>query len=139
MDATTPPQPRPDLDSEPFWQATAEGRLALCRCTDCGLWHQPPLERCRRCGEATGFEPISGEGTLHSFIVVRHPAVPGYLEDLPYVVGLIDLDEQAGLRLPARIPGAIPGSVKLGSRVHSEIVPLPGGSFHVPVFRLDAT
>ena len=44
-----PPQPVPDADTAPFWAATAAGRLAMCRCQSCGLWLQPPLERCRAC------------------------------------------------------------------------------------------
>jgi len=45
--AMPPPQPSPDVDTAPFWAATAAGQLAICRCQDCGLWLQPPLERCR--------------------------------------------------------------------------------------------
>lgn len=137
MGAGIPPQPRPDLDSEPFWQATAQGRLELCRCQDCGLWHQPPQDRCRHCHGTTGFEEVSGNGTVSSFIVVRHAAVPGYLDELPYVVALVELDEQAGLRLPGRIVGADPDSVKVAARVRAEIVPLRGGDYRVPVFRCD--
>ena len=82
MDLQTPPQPAPDADSAGFWAATAAGELRLCRCADCRRWHQPPLERCPACGGATGFELVSGCGRIKSFIVVRHPAVPGYLEKL---------------------------------------------------------
>lgn len=130
-----PPQPQPDVDTEGFWQATSEGRLALCRCRVCRTWLQPPLERCRRCGGETGFEDVSGGGEVHSYIVVRHPAVPGYLDNLPYVVALVELDEQPGLRLPARLVGVEPGEVRIGMRVDVEILPLPGGEHRVPVFR----
>ncbi len=136
MDVSVPPQPHPDLDSASFWTATAEGRLELCRCTACERWHQPPLERCRECDAATSFIPISGTGTLRSFIVVRHPAVPGYLEELPYVVGLVDLDEQEGLRLPGRLLDVDLEKLSGGERVSAEIVPLPGGDFHVAAFRI---
>lgn len=135
MELDTPPQPEPDLDSEGFWRATAEGRLALCRCRSCGLWLQPPLERCRRCAGETAFEAVAGRGRLHSFIVVRHPAVPGYLEQLPYVVGLVELEEQDGLRLPARVVGFEPDEVRVGQPVEAEIVPLAGGDHRVAVFR----
>ena len=97
--AQLPPQPRPDPDSEGFWSATASGRIELCRCRDCGLWHHPPLERCRACAAETRFDPIAGTGSLRSFIVVRHAAVPGYLDAVPYIVGMVELDEQPGLRL----------------------------------------
>jgi len=133
--ASLPPQPAPDVDSEGFWRATAEGRLALCRCRACGLWHQPPLERCRRCEGPTAFEDVAGTGSVYSFIVVRQPSVPGYLDDLPYVVALVELDEQVGLRLPARLVGIDPDEVAVGRAVRVELVELPGGDFTVPVFR----
>jgi uncharacterized protein len=130
-----PPQPLPDTDSAPFWEATAEGRLALCRCQACGLWMQPPLERCRACGEPTAFEEIRGTGVIYSFIVQHHAAVPGYRDQLPYVIGLVQLDEQPRLRLPGRIVGIDATDVVCGLRVRAEIVALPGGDFEVPVFR----
>lgn len=135
MDLSTPPQPKPDLDSEGFWEATARGELALCRCQECRLWLQPPLERCRACGGATRFEPVSGGGTIHSFIVVRHPAVPGYLEAVPYVVAIVELDEQIGLRLPTRLLDVEPDEVAVGQRVRAELVELAGGNYRVPCFR----
>lgn len=136
LDLTLPPQPVPDADTRGFWEAMAMGRLALCRCQVCGLWHQPPLERCRRCAGETAFEEVSGQGRLHSFIVVRHPAVPGFLDELPYVVGLVELAEQRGLRLPGGVVGAAPDELEIGQGVVVEIVDLPGGDCKVPVFRV---
>jgi uncharacterized OB-fold protein len=132
-----PPQPLPDPDSQGFWQATADGRLALCRCQECHLWLQPPLERCRACGGATAFEPVSGRGRLYSFIVVHQPAVPGYRDKLPYIVGLVELAEQSGLRLPGRIEGVEASKLADGSPLRVEIVDHPGGPYRVPIFRPD--
>jgi hypothetical protein len=136
--ALPPPQPLPDPDTEPFWQATAEGQLAMCRCTDCGLWQQPPLERCRRCDGPTAFEPVAGSGTIYTFIVQRQPAVVGYFDQVPYTVALVDLDEQPGLRLPGRVVDVDPDDVRIGMRVKARIEPLPGGDFYVPVWMPDA-
>jgi uncharacterized OB-fold protein len=130
-----PPQPAPDVDSEGFWEATADGRLALCRCSDCRIWLHPPLERCRLCGATTSFEDVAGTGTIHSFVVQRQPAVVGYLDAVPYVVALVELDEQVGLRLPTRIVGIEPEAVVVGLRVGVELVDLPGGDYKVAVFR----
>lgn len=130
-----PPQPAPDANTAGFWEATATGHLAMCRCQECGLWHQPPLERCRACAGPTAFEQVSGQGTVYSFIVQHHASISGYTENLPYVVGLVDLDEQPGLRLPTRFVGVDPDAVACGMRVQVELQPLPGGDFIVPVFR----
>ncbi len=132
--SSEPPQPLPDLDTEGFWQATARGELALCRCHDCLLWVQPPLERCPSCAGPTSFQPVSGIGRVFSFIVVRHPAVSGFEHELPMVVAIVELEEQVGLRLTSRIVGPLE-EVEIGSRVVAELVALPGGDFHAPVFR----
>lgn len=134
---STPPQPAPDPDSEGFWRATADGALAICRCVECRSWLQPPLERCRRCAGMTRFERVTGRGTVFSFIVARHPCCPGYLDAAPYIVALIELDEQAGLRLTARITGVAPDRVRIGQRVRVEIIDLPGGDYRIPVFRVE--
>jgi uncharacterized protein len=107
----------------------------MCRCQSCGLWLQPPLERCRRCAGPTAFEDVAGTGLVYSFIVQRQAAVAGYLDQLPYVVALVELDEQPGLRLPTRIVGVDPSEVACGMRVAAELTGLPGGEFTVPVFR----
>jgi uncharacterized OB-fold protein len=133
--ASYPPQPVPDADSAPFWAAAAAGELALCRCTECRRWLQPPLERCRHCEGVTAFEPTAGTGTVYSFIVQRQPSVVGYLDAIPYVVALVELDEQTGLRLPSRLVGVEPEDVTIGMRVQVEFTDLPGGDYTIPVFR----
>lgn len=132
-----PPQPAPDADTQGFWDATANGKLAMCRCTnaDCGLWMMPPLDACRKCAAPTHFEEVSGAGSVYTFIVQRQAAVSGYLDNLPYAVGIIELDEQPGLRLPGRIVDIAPEEVRCNMRVQAELEQLPGGSFVVPVFR----
>lgn len=132
-----PPQPVPDADTQGFWEATAHGTLKMCRCTnaDCGLWMMPPLDACRKCASPTHFEEVSGAGSVYTFIVQRQAAVSGYLENLPYVVGLIELDEQPGIRLPGRIIDIAPEEVRCDMRVQACLEPLPGGNYLVPVFR----
>lgn len=129
------PSPLPTSTPRGSGDATASGQLAICRCQSCGLWLQPPLERCRACAGETVFEPVAGTGEVYTFIVVRQPSVPGYLEDLPYVVAVVELDEQTGLRLPSRLVSVTPEQVAIGMRVRAELVPLAGGDYTIPVFR----
>ena len=129
-----PPQPDPDLDTQGFWQSTADGELRLCRCRSCGLWHHPPLEHCRHCAAPTAFEPVTGNGTISTFIVQRQPAVVGYFDLVPYAVAIVELDEQPGLRLTGRVVDIDVDDVRIGMPVQARIEPLPGGDFHVPVW-----
>ena len=57
------------------------------------------------------FEEVSGDGTIFSYIVVRQALVPGRVP--PYVVGLVELVEQPGLRINAVID-ADPADVRIG-------------------------
>jgi uncharacterized OB-fold protein len=130
-----PPQPLPDEDTVGFWQAIDDGQLALCRCQGCRRWLHPPLEHCPTCWAETAYEGVAGTGEVFSFIVVRQPAIPGYRAQLPYIVALVELDEQHGLRLPGRLVGVAPEDAKVGQRVAAEVEDLPGGPFKVAVFR----
>jgi uncharacterized protein len=130
----TPPQPQTDSETDGFWRAAARGEFALCHCQSCGLWLHPPLELCRRCGGPTAFDTVSGGGAIYSYIVIRHPTVPGY--EVPYPIVLVELDDQPGLRFVSRLVGAELDSVKIGQRVIAAIEDLPGGTYRIPVFRL---
>jgi uncharacterized protein len=128
----TPPQPLPDLDTEGFWQATARGEIALGRCQKCRTWQHPPTERCIHCAGPMAFEPISGNGTVYSYIIANRASVPGFA--VPYVVAVIELDEQPGLKMVGRLAGVEPGEAKIGQRVSTTVVPLPGGDYRIPQF-----
>jgi uncharacterized protein len=128
-----PPQPLPDVDSEPFWRATAAGHLELCRCVECRTWLHPPLERCRHCAGATAFEPVAMTGTLASYIVMHRASVPG-MGAAPYVIALVDLHDAPGVRLTGRLANVDPGDVHVGEQVQGSIVDIPGGPFRQPEF-----
>lgn len=131
-----PPQPLADPDSQEFWDHTAKGELAFQHCDECGEYQFPPLEVCRHCGGSFTWEPLSGKGIIHSFIIQHYGVTPGYDGEMPYVIAQIALDEAPHLHLPSRIVGVKPDEVKMGAPVTVEIVDLPGGDFKIPVFKL---
>jgi uncharacterized OB-fold protein len=127
------PIPVPDPDSEPFWEGLKNGKLMLCRCDDTGRWIHPPLERSRYTGGPVHFEEVSGDGMIFSYIVARQALVPGRMP--PYVIGIIELAEQPGLRLNAII-AADPVEVWIGQAVRMRIVDLGDSGYRVPEFVL---
>jgi uncharacterized protein len=79
--------------------------LAFLRCLDCGYWLHPPGPRCPSCGagaERLAPEAVSGRGELFSF-TVNHQPWDGDPE--PYVIALVELPEQTGLRLTTNLVG----------------------------------
>ncbi|MEV6480600.1 OB-fold domain-containing protein [Streptomyces sp. NPDC051576] len=128
-----PPAPLIDTDSAGFWEATREGRVALCRCSDCGVWLARPLERCNRCGGPTSFTDVTGSGTIYSFIVVRHGSVPAFASLLPYVLALVEFDE--GPRLPGILLDEQGPGVAVGQRVRAELTQFTGAVERAVTYR----
>jgi len=126
-----PPVPVPDPDTAPYWGGLKNGKLMLCRCDDTGRWIHPPLERSRFTGGPVHFEQVSGEGAIYSYIVVRQALVPGRMP--PFVIALVELAEQPGLRISAVID-ADPADVRIGQRVELRIVGLGESGYRIPEF-----
>lgn len=131
-----PPQPAPDGDTAPFWNALAAGQLTMCRCGACRVWQQPPLERCRKCARGDRIRTTQRPGNdLHVHLIVqRQPAVVGFFDQVPYAVAIVELDEQHDLRLPGRVVGIDVDDVAIGMRVRARIDDLPGGEHRIAVW-----
>ena len=98
----SPPVPAPDDRTRFYWDAVAEGRLDLLRCQDCGHFIHYPRPVCNRCRSANlAPSTISGRGTLYSYCEIMQASHPYYADKLPYVIGVIDIDEEPGTRVPA--------------------------------------
>ena len=89
-------------DSQFFWDGTALGELRIQVCNACGDKRFPPGPSCPSCGAFDrGHEVVSGRGTVFSYVVHRHPPVPG--KELPIVIALVELEE--GLRMVGEVEG----------------------------------
>lgn len=83
--------PSVEHDDEYFWNGVAEHRLLLQECADCRTLRHPPLPMCGRChSTAWTTRESAGTGTVHSWVVSRHPAAP---TDEGRIVVLVQLDE----------------------------------------------
>ncbi len=107
--------PAADPVTEFFWSSGADGRLRFQRCTACGYFLHPPGPWCPECGSHDlAPAPVSGRGTVHSF-TINHQPWDG--DPTPFVVALVELDEQVGLRLTTNIVGCAPTEVFVDQRV----------------------
>ena len=89
-------KPLPVVDdlNRPYWEAAREGRLLLQHCTTCGLFQFYPRPFCRRCAAAElEWRDASGNGRLHTFSVVHRTADRAFADDVPYVFGVVELEE----------------------------------------------
>ena len=105
----------PEPDTEPFWTATAQHRLTYQVCLACGQIVFHPRGHCTGClaGDLE-WRDSAGQGTVYTFTVIRQNGHPFFRARVPYVVGIIDLDE--GFRMIAEI-AADPESVHVNQRV----------------------
>ncbi len=109
------PAPQSNLETQPFWDATAEGRFLLKRCDACGLVIWYPRFLCPDCHstETSWFE-ASGRGTIYTFTIVRRGQGP-WAAAAPYVAGYVTLDE--GPTILTNIVGCDPEQVAIGREV----------------------
>lgn len=129
--------PVPDSETAPYWEAAAEGRLIVKRCTACGHTFLYPRSACPRCWSTdTEWVTSSGRGSVYSFTVVHRNDLPPFRDRLPYVVAVVELEE--GPRLTTNIEGCDPDDVRCGISVEVEFrteVDAEGETLSVPVFR----
>jgi uncharacterized OB-fold protein len=77
---------------------------------------------CPRClGRELRFVPVAGTGTVLACTLNHHAWYPDWTT--PYVVAIVELDEQDGLRLVTNIVGCDPASVGIGLRVRVRFEP----------------
>ncbi len=89
-----------DDDSAPFWEAARRGELVMQGCGNCGRLRFPPRPMCPYCQSVdVTWSPMSGRGTIWSFVVPHPPLLPAYAEQAPYNVVVVALEEDPTLRL----------------------------------------
>ena len=95
MEADKKPQPLPDRDSQPFWEAIQAGELRLQRCSGCDTLRWPPRAICNRCFDFDAdWQPVSGRGVVVSWTRTHQVFAPAYRDEVPYVVVQVALEEQ---------------------------------------------
>jgi uncharacterized OB-fold protein len=124
--------PALDDDNRFFWTSGADGRLRLLRCQSCSTYIHPPLPECPSCsGRDLRAEAVSGRGEIFSF-TVNHQPWDGDPE--PYVIALVALAEQDGLRLTTNIVGAGVDEIRIGAPVQVQFE--QHGEVWLPLFEV---
>jgi uncharacterized protein len=114
------PVPQGEGDYGPFLEGCAEGRLLVQRCTACEHRQFYPRPFCVRCAGPVEWIEASGLGSLYTFTVVRQFRGEPFGSELPYVVGMVDLDE--GVRMLGTLTDVAVDDVRIGMPVESYAV-----------------
>jgi uncharacterized OB-fold protein len=124
--------PEVTRESEPFWTGGFEGELRIHRCRRCRGWFHPPVGACFRCrSREVGPEAASGRATVAAYTVNHHPWLPDFPP--PYVIALVELDDQPDVRLTTCLVECDIEKVEVGMPV--EVVFEAHGDVALPFFR----
>lgn len=119
------PRPLPALEpyTEAFWRACRAGRLEFCHCPWCDFLIHPARPICPRCrGGQLDTRAVSGRARLHSYTINHKAWFPG--QPVPYVIGLVELIEQAGLRLTTNVINCAVEQIEIGMPLRVVFEPL---------------
>jgi len=143
-----------DLDHEnlTFYSYCGNGELRLQQCSSCGLKRYPPTTACPWCANPDStWEAVAGKGTLYSYGEVHHAIQPAFREFAPYLLLLVELDEQRdhpapydGLRITGNLanadgelaPPTLVSQVGIGSRL-KVVFKRIGNGIALPLWCLD--
>lgn len=126
------PTPQINDDNRAFWTGGRDDELRIVRCQDCGYYVHPPSPRCPRClSDDVVPSPVSGRGVVYTYTANEREWSPGL--EVPYVIAIVQLDEQSDLRLMTNIVGCKPEEVAINMPVRVEF--REQGDAYVPVFR----
>lgn len=122
----------PDLTdlNRSYWTGGLEGKLLLMRCERCATWVNPPETATCACGGALVPAESCGTGTVFTFSVNHHPYNPAVPN--PYVVAIVEMDDQPNVRVFTNIIDCEPEQVSVGMPV--EVRFEDHGERAVPVF-----
>jgi uncharacterized protein len=76
-----------------FFEKAREGQLTAVRCGRCGALAVPPKEFCPSCAQrAWEPVPLSGEGTIASYTIIR-VAPRAHAAEVPYAIAAVEMKE----------------------------------------------
>jgi len=108
----------PDMtpESRSFWTGGERGELLIYRCRSCGHFFHPPTPACYRCqSREVGPEATSGRARVAASTVTEHQWFEGWPP--PYLIALVELDDEPDVRLTTNIVGCPFDEVRIGMAV----------------------
>ena len=136
MELNQRPTPVPDAVSAFYWDAAKAGKLAVQGFEGLDVLQHPPSVVPEVPGGASAPPRpvvVSGRGTLYAYTILRQPFHPGFVDAMPLVIGLTELDDAPGVRILTNIVEAAESELRCG--LPMEVVFEERGEFRLPQFR----
>jgi hypothetical protein len=133
MDEHEPVLPVLTADNRGFWDAARAGTLAMQRCSACGHLRYPISPVCPRClSPEFAWTPLSGTGTVLSYVIFDRAYNPAWASRVPYNVALVQLAE--GPRMFSNVVGIPNEQIRVGMPVRISFETVPGSDLAIPRF-----
>lgn len=108
-----------------FFKNLQQGHLTTTKCKECGKLLWPPRIVCSSCfSDKLEWIDLGSEGELYAFTEMRGGAPLGFVQDVPFCIGLVNI---SGLLISARIDDAKYDNLKIGEKLKLKIVELEDG------------
>lgn len=102
---------------EHFWYGGKNGQLFISRCQQCALFIHPTGPVCPHClSFDVCAEAVSGSAIVSTYTINYQAWYPGL--EVPYVIAIVELEEDSGVRLMTNIVNCQPEQVYIGMRVN---------------------
>jgi uncharacterized OB-fold protein len=134
-----PIMPVPDKVSAFFWEGARQERLLILRCDDCGYYVHWPRPICKRC-RSFNLTPaeVSGRGSVYSYAIGMKAFHPWFEQRLPYILAVVELEEQQHLKLVTNLVDCVEDDVSVGMKV-KVVFERVNDQLVLPMFRPAAT
>jgi uncharacterized OB-fold protein len=104
--------------TQPFWDGLRERRLLLQYSPSTQQWvFYPRLLAPRTLADDLEWREASGLGTLYTFTIARYPTWAAWSDDVPQLIGVVQLAE--GPRLTTELVGIAPQDLHVGMPVRA--------------------
>jgi len=115
----------------PFWQGIEAGKIVLAVCPECLFCTHLAVAGCPSC-LAPSLEPreVPARGIIYSFSVCYREFGPGMT--VPYIIGLVDLDDAPSCRLVSNVVNVAIRDVRPGLAVRGVFADSPPYLFFEP-------
>lgn len=114
------PIPLKTQDNQPYWDAADRHELVLQKCQTCHAYNHPPGPACAKCGSTELSWESQGSditGTIYSYVVSYRPFLPGFQDDLPTIIVIVQLDHLQEVKIIGNVLECPPEEIKIGMPV----------------------
>ena len=109
------PLPVPQGESDVYWQKAKQGELCLRNCKSCGNAYFYPRDISPCCfSRDTDWVQASGKATLFTYGIVQRAPHPGFVDDVPFVTAVVELEEGPKMATNIVIEDPTPENLQIG-------------------------